>query len=74
MADKKTKAKDSIKPAQKKYILLTGKDDSAFCQRVSDKIDAGYELYGSPSISISLWRVRVSQALVLKKTAAKRTK
>jgi hypothetical protein len=62
------------KPQPKKYILLTGKDDAAFCQRVSDKIDAGYELYGSPSISISLWRVRVSQALVLKKPASKRTK
>ena len=74
MADKKTKAKDSIKPAQKKYILLTGVDDAAFCQRVSDKIDAGYELYGSPSIAISLWRVRVAQALVLKKSPAKRTK
>jgi hypothetical protein len=59
----------------KNYILLTGKDDAAFCQRVSDKMDAGYELYGSPSISITLFRVRVSQALVLKKkSAAKRAK
>lgn len=69
-----TKKTDSGKPQPKKYILLTGKDDAAFCQRVSDKIDAGYELYGSPSISISFWRVRVSQALVLKKIATKRAK
>ncbi|EAY2078497.1 DUF1737 domain-containing protein, partial [Salmonella enterica] len=31
--------------------LLTGPDDASFCQRVSEMLDKGYELYGSPSIS-----------------------
>lgn len=34
-----------------RYRLLTGPDDAAFCQRVSEMLDKGYELYGSPSIS-----------------------
>jgi hypothetical protein len=60
---------------QKNYILLTGRDDSAFCQRVSDRMDEGYELYGSPSITFNSWwgRPVVAQALVLKKKPAKKT-
>lgn len=34
-----------------RYRLLTGPDDASFCQRVSEMLDKGYELYGSPSIS-----------------------
>ena len=70
-----TKKTDSGKPQPKKYILLTGKDDAAFCQRVSDKIDAGYELYGSPSITFNIFKGYpvVAQALVLKKKPAKKT-
>jgi hypothetical protein len=34
-----------------RYRLLTGGDDRAFCEKVSAALDAGYELYGSPSIS-----------------------
>ena len=59
---------------QKNYVLLTGRDDSAFCQRVSDRIDEGYELYGSPSIAFNIFKGHpvVAQALVLKKKAAKK--
>ncbi|MFM1983675.1 MAG: hypothetical protein RL723_110 [Actinomycetota bacterium] len=59
---------------QKNYVLLTGRDDSAFCQRVSDRIDEGYELYGSPSITFNIFKGHpvVAQALVLKKKAAKK--
>lgn len=32
------------------YRLLTGKDDRAFCERVSEALDQGWRLYGSPSI------------------------
>lgn len=70
MAIEKTPAKK-----QKNYILLTGRDDSAFCQRVSDRMDEGYELYGSPSITFNIFKGYpvVAQALVLKKMPAKKT-
>jgi hypothetical protein len=70
MATEKTPAKK-----QKNYILLTGRDDSAFCQRVSDRMDEGYELYGSPSITFNIFKGYpvVAQALVLKKKPAKKT-
>ena len=60
----------------KKYILLTGRDDSVFCQRVSDRMDAGYELYGSPSITFNIFKGYpvVAQALVLKTKPAVKKK
>ena len=30
------------------YRLLTGKDDRAFCVRVSEALEQGWRLYGSP--------------------------
>jgi hypothetical protein len=33
------------------YRLLTGKDDRAFCERVSEALEQGWRLYGSPAIS-----------------------
>ncbi|HMT47615.1 MAG TPA: DUF1737 domain-containing protein, partial [Novosphingobium sp.] len=33
------------------YRLLTGKDDRAFCERVSEALEQGWRLYGSPVIS-----------------------
>ena len=67
MSNEKPKAKP------KNYILLTGRDDAAFCQRVSDRMDEGYELYGSPSITFNslFGRAVVAQALVLKKSKKK---
>lgn len=35
----------------KRYRLLTGPDDAAFCQRVSTLLDQGFELYGSPALT-----------------------
>ncbi len=49
----------------KKYRLLTGVDDATFCQRVSDVIEEGYVLYGSPSTTFNGENVIVAQALVL---------
>lgn len=62
-------SKTSVKKL-KNYVLLTGRDDAEFCQRVSDRMDAGYELYGSPSITFNVFKRHpiVAQALVLKKT------
>ena len=33
------------------YRLLTGKDDRAFCERVSEALAQGWQLYGSPTIN-----------------------
>jgi hypothetical protein len=48
-----------------RYRLLTGPDDHAFCQRVSDALDAGYQLHGSPAITFNGTRPIVAQALIL---------
>jgi len=46
------------------YRLLTGPDDAAFCRRVSEALEAGYELYGSPAATFDGKQVIVAQALV----------
>jgi hypothetical protein len=60
----------------KRYKFLSGIDDSNFCQRVSDHLDAGYELAGSPTMVVKGSTVYVGQAIVRKvtKKAAKRKK
>ena len=40
-----------------RYRLLTGPDDEAFCRRVSEALDLGYELYGDPAIKKLLRRL-----------------
>ncbi len=49
------------------YKLLTGPDDHSFCQRVSDALADGYELYGSPAITSNDGVNIVAQAVILKK-------
>jgi hypothetical protein len=46
------------------YRLLTGPDDAAFCQRVSEMIDLGYEPHGGPAVTFNGESVIVAQALV----------
>ena len=38
---------------RKNYRFLTGPDDAAFCQRVSDALAEGYVLYGDPVMVVS---------------------
>ena len=50
------------------YRLLTGKDDRAFCDRVSEALAQGWRLYGSPAMT---WDVegshtKVAQAVIWK--------
>jgi hypothetical protein len=52
----------------KRYKFLSGIDDSNFCQRVSDHLDAGYELAGSPTMVVKGSTVYVGQAVVRKAT------
>jgi hypothetical protein len=53
-----------------RYRLLTGPDDSEFCARVSEALDEGYELHGSPAITFDGERAIVAQAVVLPAYAA----
>ena len=48
-----------------RYRLLAGPDTAAFCERVSDALDDGYVLYGSPAITFDGTTTYVAQAVVL---------
>ena len=52
-------------PSRLPYRLLTGPDDATFCQRVSQALDEGYVLYGSPAATYDGERVIVAQAVIL---------
>ncbi len=47
-----------------RYRVLTGPDDEAFCRRVSEALDLGFELYGSLSIAFNGSDVIVAQAVL----------
>jgi hypothetical protein len=70
------KATKAVVDTTKRYKLLTGLDDSNFCQRVSDHLDAGYELAGAPVMVVKGSTVYVGQSIVRKATkkVAKRKK
>ena len=50
---------------RKKYRLLTGTDDAEFCQKISDALDDGYVLYGSPIMTSHGADIIVGQAVIL---------
>jgi hypothetical protein len=58
----------------KLYKLLTGVDDSAFCQKVTDHIEAGYTLHGSPAITVKGTQLWVAQAVTRKPKAKPKAK
>ena len=45
------------------YRLITGADDTEFCERITRMLNNGWKLYGSPSISTSENRNQVAQAM-----------
>jgi hypothetical protein len=47
-----------------RYRVLTGKDDASFCHRVSEALDLGYILYGSPAITFDGQNRIVAQAMI----------
>jgi len=47
-----------------KYRLLTGRDDDAFCRRVSDVLALGYELHAGPSVTFNGEHVVAAQAVI----------
>ena len=46
-----------------RYRLLTGPDTAEFCHRVSEALQLGYELHGSPSLTFDGERVVAGQAV-----------
>ncbi|MBK4990680.1 DUF1737 domain-containing protein [Pseudomonas sp. S36] len=46
------------------YRVLTGPDDAAFCRRVSDALQLGYQLHGGPALTFNGTNVIVAQAVV----------
>ena len=50
---------------KKSYRFLSGVDDAAFCQRVSDVLAEGYILYGNPVMIEDHGNRIVSQVVIL---------
>ncbi|MEU5263058.1 DUF1737 domain-containing protein [Amycolatopsis sp. NPDC021455] len=47
-----------------RYRVLTGPDDAKFCHRVSEALELGYRLYGSPAATFDGDQVIVAQAVL----------
>jgi hypothetical protein len=52
-------------PQRLRYRLITGTDDAEFCRRVSEALDHGYQLHGSPTLTFNGSTVIAGQALIL---------
>ena len=52
------------------YRILTGDDDAAFCKRVSEALNKGWHLYGSPTLTFDSVQARVICGQALVKDAA----
>jgi hypothetical protein len=52
------------------YRLLTGKDDSAFCHRVTAALNSGWELYGPPTMTFDANKGEVVCGQAVRKTVA----
>jgi hypothetical protein len=50
----------------KVYSYLTGPDDASFCHRITDRLNRGWKLHGSPTLTFDseMKRVICGQALV----------
>lgn len=58
--------------ARLRYRLITGPDDTAFCQRVSAALSDGYVLYGMPQIAREGGQTVCAQAVILPDTLVDR--
>ena len=54
----------------KLYRLLTGGDDAAFCKKISEAMNKGWELYGSPTMSFDTTTKKVICGQAVVKDAA----
>lgn len=48
-----------------RYRLITGVDDATFCARISDLLEQGYRLHGSPAVTFNGTNVIAAQAVIL---------
>ena len=48
----------------KLYSFLTGPDDMEFCKRVAERLNNGWELYGSPTLTFDGTKVIAGQAVI----------
>ncbi len=57
------------------YRILTGPDDASFCHRISEAINRGWQLYGSPSLTYDPEQKRVicAQAIIKEVDGARYT-
>jgi hypothetical protein len=59
---------------EKLYKMLTGLDNGDFCQKVTDHIEAGYQLHGSPTMVVKGNQIWVGQAVTRKPKAKPKAK
>ncbi|ASN40188.1 DUF1737 domain-containing protein [Paeniglutamicibacter terrestris] len=52
------------------YRLITGPDDSSFCERISTALTEGYVLHGGPAVTFDGTNVICAQAIILPKAVA----
>ena len=50
---------------KKSYRFISGPDDAAFCQRVSDALAEGYVLYGGPVMVVDNGVRIIGQAVLI---------
>jgi hypothetical protein len=48
----------------KLYSFITGPDDEAFCKRVTERLNSGWQLYGTPSLTFNGKTVIAGQAVI----------
>lgn len=48
----------------KLYTFITGPDDETFCRRICERLNNGWELYGSPALTFNGTNVIAGQALI----------
>ena len=57
------------------YRYITGPDDAAFCHRITEALNRGWQLYGSPTLTYDAEQKRVicGQAIIKEVRDAKYT-
>ena len=65
-----TAGNDAVSGVTKRYRLLTGPDDRSFCDRVTEALNDGWQLYGSPSATFDGKRVVCAQAVIREEAPA----
>ena len=64
MAESDDTTSDEPTAIKKNYKLLTGPDDTHFCERVTEHRNHGWDLYANPTMTFNGETVIVGQALV----------